>query len=223
MADCYIAGRSGLGCGGQGRYVSDGLEAGFSTYGTMAETMRGERSGLSVTLNGVGTFEFRIKVNSVPSSGKAGIIELGNYTSGSGNRVGCFSVAVNTNSPVSSGCYALEIGVNDKWLAYGSGTWIYADPIIDTLLLGQVYTISICVNGEVIMLYIDGERVDDGTAILPEGAPFLGTEVTKCMFMQSFISGRELTGELYSARIYDRVLDNDEILQNYTFDVGNYV
>ena len=84
--------------------------------------------------------------------------------------------------------------------------------------MGENITITVRIDSQKTDIFIDGIYSDSSTDLNSSMLDNISTP-QDCYFMDSWSSNKHVEGKMYAFRVYNRMLTNSEISQNYNEDV----
>ena len=119
-----------------------------------------------------------------------------------------------------TGTYSLEMGFGRNISDYYNPS-NDRSPNLGILNPYTIYTISVAFNQETVSFYRNGKKTADVTPY-STSLNYHGLMGDICINTSDRVSNRDINGLMYSLRIYDRKLSDDEIAYNRTVDQALY-
>ena len=203
MGNCYIARRGGMNQA-QNDYISNGLIYICQNHNIDLNQYKSKITfNTPITINsGAYTYEYVLKVDSIPSGTYGRILDF--HTSSSYG-VSCKSAEIMSGS---------DFSINDMMF---SEDFCWANDI--SLLYSNVYSLSFVMDNQVCSFYINGIKQIQTKSF---NNSTITVENIYTMWARES-SNRDTNGCLYSVRLYNRVLSDNEINYNYSVDQSLYI
>ena len=210
MAECFIMRRCSTANEVTDTYTENGLLLSSGVSGHTGATLLISNASMYCT-NGV-TLECCVRIDAIPNDAGRVVTLCSDSKGDSGTSRLIIGFSKKTSVAASSdfSCnYTANLTGSSEADKYYS---------ISDLHFGEIHTYSLAVDEGVVKMYSDGELLVGDYTI---------TTATPTMKTLGAMYGlnrtdRTLTGELYSARVYNRALSADEVLENYNIDKINY-
>lgn len=210
MAECFIMRKGESGGGDTDSYITEGLTFKTGTAGHAAATILVNNASMPCT-NGV-TLECCVRADAIPNDTGRAVTICSTSTGDTGSArliiALCKSTSVASGSDFSCNYTANLTGSSeaDKYISLSNAVY------------GDTHTYSLSVDNGTVRLYFDGVLINDEYSVT-SAAPTMKTLGTMYGLNRT---GRTLTGELFSVRVYSRPLSAAEVLENYNIDKRDF-